>query len=437
MYYSFRSFSLLLLALLLASACKQSGLRGFTETKEGLLYKHHIKNKGAKPQAGDRMDYHLYFRNADSIVATSREQKVPIRLKMPDGMEDNLLLQSLARMSQGDSLTMVRERDSIRMPLPPGYETGDLVFIDVVLLNLKPAAEVAAEKKTLLEGYTRSEDGFYYKRHNKSSGKTPKGGDGVAFDFNIKKGDLVVFSTTENGQPTRHVFPEEETHDHHDHHGHDHGHHHHDHGGKHNDNPILEMLTTMGEQDSVTLIMEADSMARELNPEWTFQPGDLVTFELKLQDIKTKAELEEEQRAYERNANKLSKQAQKAIKAYKRGDLIVKTTGSGLKYHVLEEGTGVVPQQNDGVAVNYSGHLMNGKQFDNSFKRGQPFGFPLGQGRVIPGWDEGLALLKEGTKAYLVIPAELAYGERGMLPDIPANSDLFFYVELKEVFKNK
>ncbi len=428
-----QSFALILIALLFFAACKQGNLKGFSKTDNGLLYKHHVKNNGAIPQVGDQVNYQMDFRNGDSIVASSREQGFPISLKMPEGMENNLLLQALSMMSAGDSLTMVRERDSIQMPLPPGYKAGDLVFIDIALLSIKNTDNLAAEKQTYLSAFTRSADGYFYKKHIENKGRNPKAGDGVAFDFSVKKGDLTVFSTSQNGQPTRYLFPEEKKDD--DHHGHDH--HGHDHGGSHNDNPMLEMLGNMAVGDSVTLVIEADSIGQQLNPEWTFQPGDLVTFEMKLQEIKTKTELEEEQKEYERNAAKIAKKTRKAITAYKNGRLEVTTTNSGLKYHILEEGTGETPANNEAVSVNYSGHLLDGKQFDNSFQRGQPFTFALGQGRVIPGWDEGLALLKKGTKAYLIIPANLAYGERGMLPDIPANSELVFYIELQDIIQSK
>ncbi|MBT3647081.1 MAG: FKBP-type peptidyl-prolyl cis-trans isomerase [Flavobacteriales bacterium] len=106
-------------------------------------------------------------------------------------------------------------------------------------------------------------------------------------------------------------------------------------------------------------------------------------------------------------------------------------TNSGLKYYIVEEGTGPQAQAGKIVKVHYYGYLKaNGNKFDGSFERGEPIEFPLGQGMVIPGWEEGLALLKEGTKAVLVIPSYLAYGDEGRPPVIPPQSDLVFDVEL-------
>lgn len=109
----------------------------------------------------------------------------------------------------------------------------------------------------------------------------------------------------------------------------------------------------------------------------------------------------------------------------------VKTTASGLQYKIITEGTGKRPSASSVVKVNYKGQLTDGKVFDSSYERGQPVEFPLNQ--VIPGWTEGLQLLKEGGKATLYIPAKLGYGEQGVPGMIPPNSTLIFDVELLEV----
>lgn len=112
----------------------------------------------------------------------------------------------------------------------------------------------------------------------------------------------------------------------------------------------------------------------------------------------------------------------------------IKTTESGLKYVVHQEGEGAPAEAGRGVKVQYIGSLVSdGSVFDQSFGRGEALPFILGQGQVIPGWDEGIALLKEGGRATLFIPSELAYGARGAGADIPPNSELAFYVELEEV----
>lgn len=106
---------------------------------------------------------------------------------------------------------------------------------------------------------------------------------------------------------------------------------------------------------------------------------------------------------------------------------------SGLKYEILEEGTGKSPSASDQVTVHYTGYLEDGTVFDSSLARGEPTTFPLGG--VIPGWIEGLQLMKEGAKYRFTIPSDLAYGPRGSPPTIPPNATLIFVVELIKVGK--
>lgn len=137
----------------------------------------------------------------------------------------------------------------------------------------------------------------------------------------------------------------------------------------------------------------------------------------------------------------MKKQAAKAADSLKAGEEYlaknkakdgVKVTASGLQYKIIKEGTGVSPVPTDMVKVHYRGTLIDGSEFDSSYKRNQPAEFRLNQ--VIPGWTEGLQLMKVGAKYLLTIPAKLGYGEQGN-QRIPGNSVLNFEVELLEIKK--
>ncbi|MBI3890557.1 MAG: FKBP-type peptidyl-prolyl cis-trans isomerase [Candidatus Wallbacteria bacterium] len=106
------------------------------------------------------------------------------------------------------------------------------------------------------------------------------------------------------------------------------------------------------------------------------------------------------------------------------------STPSGLKYIDLAKGTGATPSKGKTVEVHYTGYLTNGKKFDSSVDRKIPFQFVIGEGQVIAGWDEGVLTMQTGGKRKLIIPSELAYGDRGFGDVIPPRSTLIFEVEL-------
>jgi len=175
-------------------------------------------------------------------------------------------------------------------------------------------------------------------------------------------------------------------------------------------------------QDVVDAIQQGDKMdtvtiVREGKDAQAFQP--------------TKATFQ----ALEASASETAAQKAKAAAAEDEKKLASITEGftktpSGLYYKVLKTGSGSKPISGQTILANYEGRLLNGQVFDSSYKRGEPIEFPIGVGRVIPGWDEALMDMKVGEKRTLVIPPELAYGARGAGGVIPPNAWLIFDVEL-------
>ncbi len=110
-----------------------------------------------------------------------------------------------------------------------------------------------------------------------------------------------------------------------------------------------------------------------------------------------------------------------------------KKTDSGLRYQIIQKGSGKKAAKGDNISVHYKGQLVDGTVFDSSYQRKEPIDFQVGIGQVIKGWDEGLQLMQVGDKARLVIPSELAYGSQGAGGVIPPNATLIFDVELMDV----
>jgi FKBP-type peptidyl-prolyl cis-trans isomerase FkpA len=190
--------------------------------------------------------------------------------------------------------------------------------------------------------------------------------------------------------------------------------------------PIDEALMLMRIGDSLTIIVPLDTVPAAERPQG-FENSSFLYYDISLKDMKTQATLQA-------RVGEVDQFMSGTIDAYSSGSLEnIQTTESGLKYVIHEEGTGEKPDSADYVYVDYYGSLLNKSTFDDSFKRGMPFAFQIQTGRVIPGWDEGIALLPEGSKATLFVPSDLGYGEAGSPPVIPGGAELVFYVELISV----
>ncbi|WP_180163207.1 FKBP-type peptidyl-prolyl cis-trans isomerase [Acinetobacter sp. YH12069] len=146
---------------------------------------------------------------------------------------------------------------------------------------------------------------------------------------------------------------------------------------------------------------------------------------------KAYAEFQQEMQNKQLESNKQAQSSSDNFLTENKSKAGVKTTATGLQYLTTKEGTGKQPQATSVVKVHYTGKLVDGTVFDSSVQRGEPIEFPLNQ--VIPGWTEGLQLMKEGGKATLYIPSNLGYGAQGVPGTIPPNSTLIFDVELIEV----
>jgi FKBP-type peptidyl-prolyl cis-trans isomerase FkpA len=274
-----------------------------------------------------------------------------------------------------------------------------------------------------------SPSGYKYVKHTNATGAAPNIGDYGYVNISVYQDDSLINSTYRMGRTVPIVVPDLSTIPP-------------DQKVVGKANPVADVLALMKVGDSISVEIPIDSTMRQ-NP--ALAKAKRLTYGIVLMDVKTKDQYDqaqiEERKAAEEKAGVFKEQ--EAAIATQLGGIVkdytagknkdkIKTTASGLKYMILEEGTGKKAEAGKTVDVMYYGMLPNGEEFDNAYKRGQPFSFPLGQGQVIKGWDEGIALLNEGTKAVLFVPSSLGYGDQGT-GKIPANSELVFYVELMKV----
>jgi FKBP-type peptidyl-prolyl cis-trans isomerase FkpA len=263
-------------------------------------------------------------------------------------------------------------------------------------------------------GYKKGDNGLLYNKYTDKSGPKAKEGDFLLVNMVIKNdADSVLFSTYEANRPQPLVLPKAQV------------------GGD-----IFDGIKLLAEGDSASIKLSADSIFKKTPKPPTFK-GKYVIYTVKIEKLIPKGKMTDN--VFQQTVTKFMMDMGQQMKAAEAGKikkyiadkkLNVTKTDSGLYYVVNKPGTGPLPLVGDTVVVNYTGTLVNGKVFDSSIKEdaikgkvpnaaARPFApirVPVGQRKVIAGWDQGLLLLNKGSKATLVIPSSLAYGEQGNGP---------------------
>jgi len=267
-------------------------------------------------------------------------------------------------------------------------------------------------------GYDQTESGLYYNFHVDNDGDQAAVGDFVTMVMVYRTEDTTLFDSQMNPTPMKLPLAES------------------DYAGD-----IYEAMAMMSAGDSATFIISADSFflktARYPQLPEFIDSNSVLYFDLKIDNIQSKAEYDMEQQEaqiqQEAQSSELKAKSQEELDAYiKDNNILAKPSATGLYYIEIVKGKGpkVVPEKT--VIVHYRGTFLDGSEFDSSYGRGEPIEFPIGKGSVIPGWDEGIAMMNVGGKAKLIIPYYLAYGENGRGP-IPPFATLVFEVELVDM----
>jgi FKBP-type peptidyl-prolyl cis-trans isomerase len=266
-------------------------------------------------------------------------------------------------------------------------------------------------------GIKKTSDGLMYKIVKDEPGdKSPQVDDIIEMHVNIRIGDSVLLNSRKMNGDKPFEFPLPEA------------------TFKSDWVTGIKLLTA---GDSALFYVPVDSAKKYAQgqfPEFA-KSTDTVVYEVKLVSFKSAEEMKKKE---EEAAAKQITEDDKKLQAYfAENNLAPQKTESGLYYIIEKEGTGAAIEKGQAVTVNYTGKNLKGETFDSNvdpkFQHVQPFEFPVGMGQVIKGWDEGILLLKKGSKAKFFIPSPLAYGANAMGPEIGANEILVFEVEVTDV----
>ena len=297
----------------------------------------------------------------------------------------------------------------------------NFMFVALAAMMLTGVMTACSQEKVPYEGYQKTENGLYYRFYSKNEGVTPQIGELIDVQLGCVVNDTMpVIPVMPNTlQLMESMFPGD----------------------------IFEGLAMTHAGDSVSFIVNIDSTFRTFFGQPTlpeqFKSTDVMRFDIRIDDIypeslylsrmaaKNKKAVTERVAKMVADHPEESAQAAQALTEYlAKKKIVAEPTKSGLYYVMTQPGNGEKPVEGQLVSVHYTGTLLDGTKFDSSYDREQPIQFPLGIGQVIPGWDEGIALMSKGEKGMLYIPYYLGYGDRAAGELIKPFSNLVFEVEL-------
>jgi FKBP-type peptidyl-prolyl cis-trans isomerase len=428
----FNPLAILVMVAITSLGCT-SKYPGFDKTASGLYYKlYKVSTDTAKARTGDYITLDMRYTTVkDSLLFDSKVQMngEPVKFQLPPSDFKGDIYEGIRLMSKGDSAVFIVSADSLfhktfRQPkLPPFIDSNSVIKFHIYLKDCQNVQAMMENEKVLLAKYLKdnnilvapTESGLYYIETEKGTG--PKIDTGVFVKMHFTVGTIdgkQVFSSRDRGEPIRMEY------------------------GKPFDTPGFEEgVSRMTKGTKATLIVPSAIAFGAQGRGGAIAPYTTVIYNVEVLDLQTKAQFEKEQAdqkktAELKKANAKNDEATQRAAYLKAKGITVQPTADGLYYVEKVKGTGARAAAGKKVKVHYTGTLLDGTKFDSSRDRNEPFEFTLGQGQVIKGWDEGIALMNVGGKAILVIPSTIGYGDRDM-GQIPPYSTLVFDVELLEV----
>jgi FKBP-type peptidyl-prolyl cis-trans isomerase len=411
------------------------GQDGFKKSPTGLVYKiFKVSKDTARPAIGDwitiEMRYSTMIHGKDSLLFDSKTQMKgePVKISLPSPDFRGDLYEGIGMLSPGDSGIFIINSDSLflktfRQPKRPAMiDSNASVSFYVHLVSSENPAQMREKEEAGLKKFLADNkitvaptpSGVYIVESQAGEGLKIDTGSMVTLQFIVSliNGEK-IFSSYDRPEPLKFQC-----------------------GTKFDTPGMQEAVEKMKKGEKAKVIVPSHMGFGEKGRGSLVPPYATLVYDVEILDVVSKEDVEKEKAAEKLKSeekNMAAKQNEAALiaKYLKEKNITVKPTASGLYYVEKVKGTGPQAVAGHNVRVHYSGTLLDGTPFDSSVGK-EPLEFPLGAGRVIEGWDEGIAMMKQGGKAMLVVPSSIGYGEHSM-GAIQPFSTLVFEVELIEV----
>jgi len=431
----FNPLAIVLMVAFTSLACS-SKYPGFDKSQSGMYYKlYSISKDTTKPHTGFwvslDMKYTAKVKGVDTVLFDSKTQLKgePVRFQLPPSDFKGDLYEGIRMLSTGDSAVFIINADSLFLKTfkmsqrPAMIDSNSVLYFYVHLISVESPEKMKAAEEIALKKYLEDNkimnspnaSGIYLIETVSSQGMKIDSGSMVKLHFMVSTIDgKQIFSSMDRPEPLKFEY------------------------GQKFDTPGLEeAVGTMKKGSKAKVIVPSKMAFGEMGRGNAVPPYTTLVYDVEIVDVQTKADYEKEQADVKKKEVQKQESAKKDESVLRQkylqdNKITAKPTASGLYYIEQAKGTGVQAVPGKKVKVHYTGTLLNGTKFDSSRDRKEPFEFTLGKGQVIKGWDEGIAMMKKGGKAILIVPSSIGYGERDM-GEIPPYSTLVFDVELIDV----
>lgn len=412
---------------------------GYKKHESGIYFKFHINTDGREAVSGDIITLDVRYGTKDSILFDSKSTNTPFKREFSEPEFKGDIYECIQMMKLGDSASFIIKADSFylktaKMQAVPTIMNNDNdLYVDLYMIDIMTREETMEQEKYKLDSLkekeqllitkylkqkkaTLNKDGIYFKTLKKGSGLKPKDGQMLIthYDLNILEGKLIYSSKTSNTTVDFAFNSQFET------------------------EGFKVALRNMSKGEIAEFLIPSNLAFGEKGMRDKIAPYCAIIYHLEIIDILSKEDYKniKENEKEKENISLKSEEIKKIEKYLTDNNLSNNpTTESGLYYMESKKGKGPRIKSGDKIKVHYSLYLLDGKLVDSSVERGIPLDIEVDKTSVIQGWHEGLKLMNVGSKAKLLIPSSLGYGDRKRSEDILPYTPLLFELEVLEIIK--